>query len=308
MAGVKTVEGTFEVGGVSLFTKTWHPDPGPTRAKLILIHGFSDHVDRYYELFPSLARRGVAVYGFDQRGWGRSVRTRPEHGRSGPTGTVLADIAAFARERAFPAEPADAPVFVLGHSMGGAEAVALASTPAYDDVAARVRGWLLEAPLLGFAPAIRPWRLTVVVGRLVGRLAPGFQLVQKVPPKHLSRDAEVRRSVTDDPLLHDTGTLEGLAGMIERAELIMDGTLALNPKVRSLFLAHGTADAVTDFDSSKEWFDRQKLDDGRFKAYDGFLHQIHADVGKEEFYQDVGDWILERCDGDGAGSVPGSKL
>jgi alpha-beta hydrolase superfamily lysophospholipase len=50
------------------------PESSP-KAKLIFVHNFNDHIDRYWELFPSLASRGVAVYAFDQRGWGKSYIT-----------------------------------------------------------------------------------------------------------------------------------------------------------------------------------------------------------------------------------------
>ncbi|KAI1771808.1 alpha/beta-hydrolase [Hypoxylon cercidicola] len=308
MEGVKTVEGSFQVGSTNLYTKSWLPE-GPTKAKLIMIHGFSDHVNRYNEMFPHLARRGVAVYGFDQRGWGRSVRAPAERGRTGPTVTVLADIAAFARMRVFPAEPAGAPVFVLGHSMGGGEALTLASTREYEeDLVARIRGWILEAPFLGFAPSSQPHWMTVAGGRLAARVVPNFHLVRPVPPEHLCRDVAVQESIAADALMHNTGTLEGLAGMLDRAAFLSSGKLALSPTVRSVFLAHGTADMVTSFDRVKDWWDRQKLEDGKFKAYEGFFHQIHAEPGKEEFYQDVGDWILERCDDDVRRSVPEAKL
>lgn len=275
-----------------------------------MVHGFSDHVDRYYDFFPSLARRGVAVYGFDQRGWGRSVRAPSDRGRTGPTAVVLADIAAFARSRVLPAEPAAAPVFVLGHSMGGGEVLTLAGTPEYRDLVARVRGWILEAPFLAFAPAVQPHWITVAGGRLAARVAPNFHLVRPVPPEHLTRDPAARRSIAADALLHNTGTLEGLAAMIDRAEALSAGRVALDPGVvRSVFLAHGTADVVTDIGAAEAWWRRQKLADGRFKAYEGFYHQLHADHGKEEFYRDVGDWILERCDDDTVrGGAPEAKL
>ncbi|KAI2602433.1 alpha/beta-hydrolase [Hypoxylon sp. NC1633] len=305
MEAVKIVQGTFRVGDVDLHTKSWLPD-GPQKAKLVMVHGFSDHVDRYYDFFPSLARRGIAVHGFDQRGWGRSVRKTAERGRTGPTSTVLADIAAFISAKAL--QPADdLPVFVLGHSMGGGQVLALASTPEYDDIISKVRGWVLEAPFLGFAPAVQPSWLTVVSGRLAARVVPNFHLVRPVPPEHLCHDPEVQRSIAEDALIHNTGTLEGLAGMIDRAEFLSGGKLKLRPGVRRIFLAHGTADMVTSFDKVKAYWDRQNLEDGQFKAYEGFAHQLHADPGKEAFYQDVGDWILARCD-DIAGSAPGAKL
>lgn len=79
---------------------------------MVMFHGFSDHIDRYYGFFPHLAERGIAVYGLDQRGWGRSVTKHSEKGKTGPTTRVLADMAAFIRTQL----PSDVPVFVLGHS------------------------------------------------------------------------------------------------------------------------------------------------------------------------------------------------
>ncbi|KAI1100185.1 hydrolase [Jackrogersella minutella] len=307
MGDIQIVEGTFQVDDVSLHTKSWLPS-GPPKAKLVMIHGFSDHIDRYYDFFPTLAGRGIAVHGFDQRGWGRSVRRPADKGRSGPTSTVLSDIATFIRTKILADDDGGVPVFVLGHSMGGGEALALASTARFDDVVGRVRGWVLEAPFLGFAPELQPSWLTVASGRLAARVVPSFHLVRPVPPAHLSRDPAVQRSIAQDALLHNTGTLEGLAGMIDRAEFLSVGKLTLRPRVKSVFLAHGTADMVTSFKKAEEWWGRQKLDDGTFKAYEGFVHQLHAEPGKEEFYRDVGNWILERSGEGDVGAPPKAKL
>ncbi|CRK43455.1 hypothetical protein BN1723_016190, partial [Verticillium longisporum] len=116
-------------------------------------------------------------------------------------------------------------------------------------------------------------------------------------------DPEVVKSVREDPLCHDTGTLEGLAGLLERTDALASGRVRLGSKVRSLFLAHGTGDKTTSWEASRKWFDAQGLQDGRYKEYEGCYHQLHADLCKDEFYGDVGDWILERTE-----DRPGPKL
>ncbi|KAK8031424.1 alpha/beta hydrolase [Apiospora arundinis] len=298
---VQETEGTFKVadigkiGEADLYTKTWLPD-GPLKAKLIMVHGFSDHIDRYYEFFPTLARAGIAVYGFDQRGWGRSVKKPAQRGLTGPTSTVLADIAAFIRAQ-LPSTP-DVPVFVLGHSMGGGEVATLISDPTYDDLVGKVRGWLLESPFIGFTPVEEPSWLLVFSGRLAGKFLPHMHLTRPIPPEHVVRDPQVQQSIREDNLMHDTGTLEGLASMLDRTEALSSGKTKLSPNVRSLFHMHGDSDLVCSFDKSKAWFDRQKaagLEDATFKNYEGFYHQLHADPGRETFYKDVVDWILARC-------------
>ncbi|ROW06153.1 hypothetical protein VMCG_04686 [Cytospora schulzeri] len=305
---VKEIEGQFKIGGTSLYTKTWLPeDSTPCVAKLAFIHGFSDHIGRYYDFFPTLAQAGIAVYGFDQRGWGRSVTKPAEKGLTGPTAQVLSEVAAFI-ESVAPQEPngtAGLPLFVMGHSMGGGEVLALASTPEHEDrVVSKVRGWMLEAPFIGFAESERPSTLKIVAGRLAGRLLPRMQLVNVIAPEHLTRDPAVQQSLRDDKLCHDTGTLEGLAGMLDRAGNLSSGKLKLSKGVQSLWLGHGDVDKATSFEASKEWFDRQsQIGDRTFKKYEGAYHQLHADSDKQQFIDDVREWILKRCNGTAEGET-----
>lgn len=289
-------------------------DPTPCVAKLVFVHGFSDHVDRYYDFFPSLARAGIAVYGFDQRGWGRSVRKPSEKGLTGPTTQVLAEVAAFIESVLPPASTgaeaaAAPPVFVMGHSMGGGEVLTLASTPAYEGrVVSRVRGWLLEAPFIGFAEDERPSALKVAAGRLAGRLLPRMHLVNEIPPAHLTRDPAVRQSLAEDGLCHNTGTLEGLAGMLDRTGDLSAGRLRLSERVQSLWLGHGDVDKATSYEASREWYERQgQIRDRTFKTYEGGEHQLHADLCRDEFYGDVREWILQRCDGTGKEAEAGTE-
>lgn len=183
--------------------------------------------------------------------------------------------------------------------MGGGEVLTLASTPEYEDsVVAHVRGWLLEAPFVAFDERERPSALKVFAGRLAGRLLPHFHLPNPIPPENLSRDPAVQQSLREDTLCHDTGTLEGLAGLLDRTAALADGRAVLSGKVTSLWVGHGDLDTATSYPESKKWCERQtQVADKTFKTYEGWLHQLHAEVGKEEFYADVRDWILQRCDG-----------
>lgn len=257
-----------------------------------MIHGFSDHIGRYYGFSPTLARAGIAVYGFDQRGWGRSVTKPAQRGLTGPTSQVIADIAAFIRSQL----PSEVPVFVFGHSMGGGQVLTLASDPQYEDVVKQVRGWVLESPFIGFTAEEEPGWLTVLSGRLAGKLMPHFHLHRPIAPEKISRDPEVVADIKQDDLMHDTGTLEGLAGLLDRTGALGKGQAKLSKNVKSLVLMHGDSDRVCSFDKSKEWFERQNIEDGEFRTYEGFYHQLHSDPGRERFYDEVRDWVLERVD------------
>ncbi|KAJ2965328.1 hypothetical protein NUW58_g10903 [Xylaria curta] len=75
-------------------------------------------------------------------------------------------------------------------------------------------------------------------------------------------------------------------------------------------MVHGTADKATSFEQSRAWFERNRanIPDARFKAFEGWAHQLHADPGKEEFYEDVAAWILERLDAAADDKAPGKTL
>ncbi|KKA27879.1 hypothetical protein TD95_004130 [Thielaviopsis punctulata] len=287
------IEGTFTIGDTELYTKTWMPDD-PVAANLIFFHGYSDHCNAYRSLFPSLAARRIAVYSLDQRGWGRSAKTPRDRGLSGPTATVLADMVAFIQSVV--AQSVDVPVFVMGNSMGGGQILTLACTPAYNDIAGRVRGWLAEAPFIAFPRGAEPMALEVYAGRLLGKLLPRFQLKKPIDPHILTRVAANAEAVAADELCHDTGTLQGLAGMLDRAANLERGKMSLNPSVSALAIFHGSGDKVTSHLASRKFIDEQKIQDKMFKEYDGGYHQLHADLCADEFIQDVGDWILARLD------------
>ncbi|KJZ75680.1 hypothetical protein HIM_04837 [Hirsutella minnesotensis 3608] len=314
-------EGTFEHGGASFYSKTWTPQ-GPVRAKIVFVHGFSEHITRYDEFFSTLAAQGIQVFSWDQRGWGRSVKKPSERGLTGPTSQVVDDVAAFLRDKLPGVAGKDktsngqdatarAPVFVMGHSMGGGEIMVLAGDAKYAGLVGRVRGWILDSPFIGFAAGEEPNAIKVLAGRLVGRLLPKQQVTHVVPPESLSRDPAIVESVRNDPLCHNTGTLEGLASLLGRTAMLSSGQVRLGKQVRSLLLAHGLEDRVCSCDAAVKFLERQHaVEDKTCKTYAGGYHQIHADLCKDEFTKDLVAWVLERSSDDlpPSSQHPESKL
>lgn len=185
--------------------------------------------------------------------------------------------------------------------MGGGEAVMLASDPLYTDVTKDIRGWILESPFIGFPKGYEPAKITVFAGRLAGRLMPSGKKFAALPAVNLTRDPEVLKSIEQDKLLHGYGTLEGLSGMLDRTASLNQGNVKLNADVKSIWLGHGTEDRGTSYEESKKWFDRQtQVEDKEFKSYEGWYHQLHADLPEDRavFAKDVADWILARTGGD----------
>ncbi|KAG5925418.1 hypothetical protein E4U42_004314 [Claviceps africana] len=304
-------ESQFIQQDVRFYTKTWTPN-GPTIAKLVFVHGFSDHINRYNDFFPKLAEKGIQVFGWDQRGWGRSVIDRADKGLTGPTSRVVADIAAFVRDKLSSQRDATAvPIFVMGHSMGGGEILVLAGDSQYTDLVSQVRGWILESPLVRFPAGEEPSSIQILAGRWIARLLPRQQLKHVVPPEYLSRDEGVVDAVRNDPLCHNTGTLEGLASLLDRTAMLSSGNITLGKPVRSILLTHGTSDKVCSCNAAATFIqNQQNVDDKTTKLYDGAYHQLHSDLCKDAFTNDVIDWILERVKKNDTGTTNllGAKL
>lgn len=205
----------------------------------------------------------------------------------------------------------------MGHSMGGAEVLQFAARgPA--DVRSQIRGYLGESPYLALHPSAQPNRMTVIAGRMVAKVVPKRQMVQKLDPQWVSRDETVQKEWAQDPLCHDTGTLEGLAGMLDRAHELDTGLVVA--KEGSFWIGHGDGDRVTSYDASRRWFESLEVEDKEYKTYEGWYHKceihhqrvqenrfglrslVHAEPGEDKitFANDVADWILARSNATGA--------
>ncbi|KAI9799220.1 MAG: hypothetical protein M1825_004863 [Sarcosagium campestre] len=284
--------------GTKLYTKTWKPS-GKAIARVVFVHGFSDHCNAYYTLFPTLASRGILVHGFDQRGWGRSVTTPPQKGLTGSTSQVLEDITSILSSHLPPSSSGDIPLFLAGHSMGGGEILTYAAIGP-TTIRSQITGYIAESPLIAVDKASQPWRITFHAAKLASKVLPHKQMVQRLDPALLSRDEQVSRDFVADELCHDTGTLEGLAGMLDRGDRLATGKVAVRDgagegQVR-IWVGHGTQDRVTSFEASRSWFERLAVKDKEFKAYEGWYHKLHAEPGQDkiQFANDVADWILAR--------------
>lgn len=196
--------------------------------------------------------------------------------------------------------------------MGGAEVLLLALLQSQPQPLPHVSGILVESPFAALHPSGQPSVVTIVAGKLASKVLPKRQMIQKLAAKYLSRDPQVCRDWEEDELCHDTGTLEGLTGMLQRAADLtavasgqpVDG-LGLKTRFGTdqplsdttpIWLGHGTDDHVTNCPTTEALFGKLDVKDKTFKSYPGAYHKLHAepDGVADEFTNDVANWILER--------------
>ena len=130
------------------------------RAECVMVGGFAECIEKYFETIGDLAVRGFSVWCLDWRGQGGSTRPKrlPARPRPRRFARDASDLAWFAEQLT----TARRPRLLIGHSMGGATALlCLRRYPGLFDAA------ILSAPMLGIRTAGLPPALMRYITRLV---------------------------------------------------------------------------------------------------------------------------------------------
>ena len=197
--------------GARLGLTRWDPASGEPWAVIIALHGLNSYARAFHEAGPYWAAHGIAVYAYDQRGYGRSPGRGVWAGKTLLT-EDLRTITALLRAR-YPR----ATIAIVGTSMGGSvaiEAFASPQPPAADR-------------LLLFAPEVSGWSNRPAAYRasvwLAAHLAPGERFT---PPDWVlerlkaSDNTEELANSRADPLMTwnmRPDTFFGLANLAEDA-------------------------------------------------------------------------------------------
>ena len=135
----------------------WGHLPAATpRAECVMVGGFSECIEKYFETTADLAARGLSVWCLDWRGQGGSERPRrwPTRPRPRRYNRDANDLALFTRT----VPPTRRPRLLIAHSMGGAIALlCLRQSSGLFDAA------ILSAPMLG----LRTGRVPRTVARCI---------------------------------------------------------------------------------------------------------------------------------------------
>ena len=120
-------------------------------------------------------------------------------------------------------------------------------------------------------------------------------MVQRLDREAMSRDPEVCREYDADELCHDTGTLEGLAGMLQRGEELDKGEVQIADRDEvSVWVGHGTGDRVCSFEATQRLVRRMDVRDKEFRIYDGWFHKCELPGRVEGKSTDWGQCTLSQ--------------
>ena len=261
--------------GLQLFYRRWDAPQQP-RAHLILIHGISEHSQRYEDLAHRLVDRGYAVWAMDHRGHGHS------QGRTCDCTSMqqfVQDIHQFLQQI-----PSSIPRFLIGHSLGGL--IGFLYAIRYPE---NIRGIVLSSP--AFELAHPPSRLKVLLVETLAKIAPTFQVPNGLDPSVLCRDPHVVEAYRRDGRIHRT--LTARCAIALRETLAQVPNLLVQLKVPCLLLQAGN-DQVCDAKAAANFARVAPQNLVTFHLYEGYSHELFNEPGKERVIEDLCQWLERR--------------
>jgi acylglycerol lipase len=206
--------------GVRLPLINWRPDE--PAAIMLGLHGYGDYRRAFRLVGPRLAARRIALFAYDQRGFGES-ESRGLWPGAAELIQDLAETVLLLRER-YPALP----LYVIGESMGGA--VALAGLG--QGKVAGVDRLLLAAPAVrGRVPLRELHDLALRLGALA---LPWLAVALRRGARPWLEPGEAAR-LADDPLILREISVSAYDGLIELANQASDDPAAPMPPILLLY-------------------------------------------------------------------------
>lgn len=264
--------------GLHLYAQHWQPDAAPS-AVVVLVHGYGEHCGRYNHVASTFAGRGAAVYGYDQRGYGRSDGTRAYVDSFNQYLDDLNQFLDYVRTR----QP-DRPLFLFGHSMGG-----LVVLKHVLERPSSHKGLMLSAPAIKINPNLAP--LLRRLAQFLGRVAPTLPTTRS-PEGAISRDPAVVEEAKNDPLNYHGRVLARTgAEMLKAGEEVRRH---LDDLSDPFLVIHGTADSLASPEWSKRLYKRAASNDKTIELYEGLYHETFNEPEQDEVLRDLGNWLGER--------------
>jgi alpha-beta hydrolase superfamily lysophospholipase len=279
--------------------RRWLPETGTVKAALIALHGFNDYGNFFAAPGAYLARRGIAAYAFDQRGFGAAA------GRG-----IWPGVKAYADDLKtmtglVRARHPGVPLYLLGASMGGA-VIMVAMT---GDDPPPVEGIILSAPAVwgrATMPFYQRWALAIAA-----HTVPWLTVTGRGLNIRASDNTEMLRALSLDPLVIKETRIDTIYGLSN----LMDRALAAAPALASrVLILYGKNDEVIPEGPVRRMIESLPADGRqrrRLVYYDDGYHMLLRDLQGETVWRDIAAWIEDAeaplpsgADGNGRLSAP----
>jgi alpha-beta hydrolase superfamily lysophospholipase len=272
-------EGFFKGdGGARLFFQSWSPKKGEPKGTLTITHGQGEHSECYLRVAQALLPLSWRIIAWDLRGHGRS---EGERGNAPSFDTFVRDYECFLAEAQSLITP-KTPVVHLGHSMGGLIHLKYAlSSPEILE-----HPHVLSSPFLGLN---FPEKVTHsgIVANLI-QLIPKFNFGISLSAELCTRDPKVQEEFLSDPLRHAKLAGHLVVQAIEAMDMVKARAAALSGP---LLLMIPEKDPIVDSEASRKFFAAAGSAKKIKKEYLGRRHEIFNDLGREEVFADLIEFL-----------------
>jgi len=244
------------------------------KALILLVHGLGEHSGRYTGWAARFNERGVTVRSFDLPGHGlsegrRGVIPSPEKVYD----TIDTLIRSLASE--FPGVP----LFIYGHSLGGGVVLnyLIRRRPP-------VKGAIITSPWVNLS--VTPAGVKMLIADIAKKLIPGMTQPSGLMTEYLSRDPEVIKAYTSDPLVHSRISAGLFGWMTDAAAETLSRASEISVPI---LLAHGRDDQITSPSGSVQV--AETAPHATLKLWEGGYHELHNDLLKDDHFEFIIEWI-----------------
>ena len=288
------------VDGVhQLHTLCWIPE-GEIRAVLQIVHGMSEHIERYDEFARYLSERGVLVVGHSHLGHGLTAKGEAELGWFGwPDGNeyLIGDIHRTREKTQF--RYPGVPYYILGHSMGSFLTRQYLAIYGQGLTGAIVMGTSdLPDVLLKASEKLCLWMAKRKGWRYRSRFIDGFIIrgfEKKLGIEWLSKNDETNRRYQEDPMCGFAFTLNGFYHFFRTVQRVngLEAAGRIPKDLPILFTAGGEDPVGSRGRAVKAVFRRYRKQGAKveLRLYDGMRHEILNEVDRKTVYKDICEFI-----------------
>ncbi|HZS84558.1 MAG TPA: alpha/beta hydrolase [Stellaceae bacterium] len=270
--------------GTSLPLRVFLPEGRP-KAVILGLHGMNDYSNAFTLPAPELTRQGIALYAYDQRGFGAG----PRRGRWAGADVMVDDAAraAWLLRQRYP----DTPIYLLGESMGGAIAILVAARPSPPPI----DGIVLVAPAVWGRQTMNFFERA---GLWFTGLFPAMKLSADALPVKIraSDNVPMLRALGADPLVIKDTRSDTLNGVVD----LMGAALIAAPRlVTPALILYGENDQVVPrapmarFVATLPPAARARQ---RIALYPSGYHMLMRDIEAKIVIDDVAAWMLHPSD------------
>ncbi len=275
------IEGKFirVADGALLPLADWQPAGAP-KAVILGVHGLNDHGGSFERPAQLWAKRGIATYAYDQRGFGRA----PQRGLWPGTAQLTADFAAAVA--AVRARHPGVPIYASGHSMGGAVVLAAMARPD----APALDGIILEAPAVQGRATMAPHAVPMLP--LLAGALPGHRCDVRARLREAADDESVRQEIaTNDAVLKEV-RVDVAYGLVN----LMDAAYAAPERIAvPVLLLYGEKDALVPREPIADVARTLPEQKRRVAVYAEGFHILYRGRLAETVATDAAAWVADRA-------------